>query len=414
VNLKIKHVAIIGGGVTGLTAADDLARMGVHVSIIEKTPFLGGHAIQLSCKATDACVKCGACVAEEKLYRASQHSQVDFYTDTTITEASAGSAFLLSYETRSPMIHSEKCNGCGLCLQKCPVKGALLRGKAPRSGANVAIRRELCRYFDNAACTLCRDVCPQGAITFADQRQSGRLQVDAVLLATGFLLHDPSAKPFGYNRLVDVVTNLEAERILREHAFLKRPSDGRIPDHIAFIQCVGSRDASIGHPWCSKICCGSSLRMARLVQSRQPRTRVTFFYIDVQTFGKDFRKFNEQCRSTIEFVRAIPGDIFPTADERLQVVYFDPDTHASVESMFDMVILSAGLTPSADNVGLAHMFNWSLAPTGFMQSRGNLDDPRFGVFMAGAAQAPMTIAESVSSAGHAVWQIIEYLTTQQE
>jgi heterodisulfide reductase subunit A len=407
--LNEKHVAIIGGGVAGLTAADELARRGVRVSLIEKTPFLGGQAIQLACKATDTCVKCGACVVEDKLLRACQHSHVDFYMGTIVRQVSTGRVFGLDYEIRTPMVDVQKCDGCGLCFQKCPVAGALVAGHAPRRGPYVAIRRELCRAFDDAACTLCRDACPCGAITLSDQSENGHLSVDAVLVATGFKPYNPAEKSFGYSQFADVVTNLEAESILRTYTLLKRPSDGKLPGRIAFIQCVGSRDAKLGHSWCSKICCGSSLRMARLVQARQPQTQVTFFYIDIQTFGKDFQEFYAASQNAIGFVRAIPGDIFQIADGRLQVVYFDPESHESVESRFDMVILSAGLTPAADNAELVRLLNWNQSASGFIQPRQEHPDPPAGVFVAGSAMGPMTIAESVGSAGQAVWQIVDYI-----
>ena len=408
-NLRDKHVAVIGGGVAGLTAADDLARCGVSVSIVEKSPFLGGQAIQLVCKATDGCVKCGACVAEEKLLQASSHPNVVFLTATSITGFSAGSPIVLDFESHSPLINADKCNGCGICFAKCPVAGTLMLGNAPRLGPYVAIRRELCRFFDHAACTLCRDACPQGAITLSDRNRSGRLKVDAILLATGFSPHNPSEKPYGYSRFRDVVTNLDAERILREQAMLKCPSNGRLPERVAFIQCVGSRDTKLGHPWCSKFCCGSSLRMAAMILSRQPDTHVSFYYIDVQRFGKDFKQVYEACRNRIEFIRAIPGDIFQTDAGRLQVVYFDPATHESKESEFDMVVLSAGMTPAAGSKDLVQMLNWRLADTGFLESSGDATGQSEGIFVAGAASGPMTIAESVASAGHAAWQILDYL-----
>ncbi|WP_319407363.1 4Fe-4S binding protein [uncultured Desulfosarcina sp.] len=247
-NLENKHVVVIGSGVAGLTAVDALATWGAQVSLIEKTPFLGGHAIQLNCKATDACVKCGACVAEDRLLRATRHPHVAIYPGTQIETVGGPPPYRIAYRTHSPMVNADRCNGCGICIQKCPVPGAILQGRAPRVGSYVAIRRDLCRYFDNAACSLCRDICPRGAITLRSRARSGSLQADAIFLATGFAPYNPSDKPYGYGRFQNVITSLDAERLLREHAVMKRPSDGRPAVHIAFIQCVGSRDAQSGHP----------------------------------------------------------------------------------------------------------------------------------------------------------------------
>lgn len=151
------------------------------------------------------------------------------------------------------------------------------------------------------------------------------------------------------------------------------------------------------------------MRMARLVQTRQPKAQVTFFYIDIQTFGKDFSDFYASAQQNMTFVRAIPGDIFKTTDERLQVVYFDPRTNQPIESQFDMVVLSAGLTPEKDNTRLLQMFNLNPAADGFVQKRVQQAAPAAGVFVAGSALGPMTITQSVGSAGQAAWQILNYL-----
>ena len=410
-NIDHKHVAVIGAGVTGLTATDALAGWGVHVSLFEKTPFLGGHAIQLNCKATDACVKCGACVAEDKLLRATRHPTVEVFTGTQIETITGQRPFQIAYRTHSPLVNADQCNGCGVCLQKCPVPGAILRGHAPRVGPYVAIRRDLCRYFDNAACTLCRDACPQGAIGLSSQAQTGTMRADAIFVATGFTTYNPSNKPYGYSRFQNVITSLDAERLLREHAVMKRPSDGRPAGRIAFIQCVGSRDAQLGHPWCSKICCGSSLRMARLIQSRQKDAQITFFYIDVQTFGKDFQSFYLNARENIAMIRAIPGDILRTDTDELEVIYFDPETNASKESLFDIVVLSVGLLPAEDNGPMARILDWTLDESGFLPRHGSDRHPApEGIYTAGAAMGPMTIAESVSSAEKTVYDMVRYLT----
>ena len=341
-NLDHTHVAIIGAGEAGLTAADALAGLGVHVSLFEKTPFLGGHAIQLNCKATDSCVKCGACVAEDKLLRATRHPQVEIHTGAKIESITGGRPYQVAYRT---------------------------------------------------------------------QAQSGRMQADAILVATGFTPYDPSDKPYGYGRFPNVITSLDAERLLREHIVMKCPSDGRPARRIAFIQCVGSRDARLGHPWCSKICCGSSLRMARLIQSRQEDAQITCFYIDVQTFGKDFQPVYRSVRDNITMIRAIPGDILRTETDELEVIYFDPETNASKEVLFDIVTLSVGLIPAENNRPMAQILGWSQDENGFMPCHGSDRHPApKGIYTAGAAMGPMTIAESVSSAEKTVYNMVRYLT----
>lgn len=404
------HVVVIGAGVCGLTAAHELAGLGMGVSLIEKTPFLGGHAIQLNCKATDECVKCGACLAEEKLLQATRHPNIEIHTGAQIESVSAQNPYQITCRIHSPLVNADRCNGCGICFQKCPVPGTILQGRAPRVGPYVAIRRDLCRYFNNAACTLCRDICPQEAISLDAGSQSSSLQADAIIAATGFAPYNPSDKPYGYGRFQNVVTNLDAERMLREDVVMKCPSDGREARRIAFIQCVGSRDTVLNHPWCSKICCGSSLRMARLIQSRSEKCHITFFYIDIQTFGKDFQQFYNQAKNNIDMVRAIPGDIYSTEKDELKVIYFDPESKASNEALFDVVILSAGLLPSHDNEQMSQLLGCSLDTDGFMlsgnQAGNHVPD---GIFIAGAALGPMSIAESISSAEKAVFDATKHL-----
>ena len=344
-----KHVVVVGAGVAGMTASDDLARSGLRVSLFEKTPFLGGHAIQLTCKATDACVKCGACVAEEKLLRATGQSDVGVYVSTEIQSITGNGPFNIAYRSHSPQLTT--------------------------------------------------------------QAKSGELKADAVLLATGFAPYDPSDKPYGYGQFENVITSLDAERLLREHKVMKRPSDGKRARRLAFIQCVGSRDTQLGHPWCSKICCGSSLRMARLIQSRQNDIDITFFYIDVQTFGKDFQRFYAQVSENVDMVRAIPGEITRTDQNELNVVYFDPDSHTSKDAVFDVVVLSVGLLPCPDNRRIGQILGWPPDQTGFLNPHHSAQHSApAGIFASGAVVGPMSIAESVSSAEKAVFDIVRYLS----
>ena len=405
-----KHVAVIGAGVAGLTAADLLSDWGVQVSLIEKSPFLGGHAIQLNCKATQACVKCGACVAEEKLQRVTGHADLSILTGATVEAVSGETPYALDYAVHSPLVNADRCNGCGICGQKCPVPGAILQGRAPRVGSYVAIRPDLCRYFDDAACTLCQETCPQKVIHLSAAPLSGTIMADAVVLATGFMPYNPTGKPYGYGLYPNVITSLDAERRLRENGLLTRPSDGRAVKRLAFIQCVGSRDARLGHTWCSKICCGSSLRMARLIQSRQTNVEIDFFYIDTQTFGKDFDLFYRQAREGITMVRAIPGEVRAAGSDELTVIHFDPQSGESRESLFDIVVLSVGLLPSPDNQRLARLFGLAMEENGHLPaSAAKGPDHPAGIFTAGATSGPMTIAQSVASAEKTVFDLVRYL-----
>ncbi len=343
-NPREKQVAIVGAGVAGLAAADEIARWGVNITLLEQGPSVGGHAARFNCKALGECVTCGACLANERRLHLANKQNVSILTGVRITGIQCAASFTIRYQLTE------------------------------------------------------------------DRNPAGELKADALLLTTGFKPYDPSDKPYGYGRFPNVLTLLDAEGRLQRHGHLSCPSDGQPPERIAFIQCVGSRDSRIGHPWCSKICCGAALRMARLIQQRRPQTAVTFFYIDVQTFGKNFQQYYDQTRRQVRMVRAIPGDIVQTEAQRLQVAYFDPDTRKALEAPFDMVILSAGIAPRPDNAILADMLGMPLAQSGFFLSHASQETGKgAGVFTAGAALGPMSIAESIDSAGKAVWDLLNYL-----
>ncbi|MFZ3048174.1 MAG: FAD-dependent oxidoreductase [Desulfatirhabdiaceae bacterium] len=236
-------------------------------------------------------------------------------------------------------------------------------------------------------------------------------EVDAVILATGFKPFDPSQKPYGYGRFPNVLTNLDLEDMLRQTGKVIRPSDKRIPETMAFIQCVGSRDITLNHLWCSRICCASALRMARRIQHIQAGIEVTFFYIDVQTFGKNFEQVYPDIKSRIRQIRAIPGDIAKTADDRLRIGFFDPTERIYREDIFDLAVLSVGMTPSVDHGSLKKMFPISLNRFGFISEQQNQGNGP-GIFTAGSALQPMGIAESIASGSRAAAQVMDWLSVE--
>lgn len=341
-----KEALIIGGGVAGLSAALGLSQLGLRSVLVDRQAYLGGYAAQYACKATTACVKCGACVVMEKIVRATEDPNIEVLTGGRIERISRNEGF------------------------KVVIAQAAADGQT---------------------------------------RQQTR-ETAAVILACGFKPYDPENKPYGYKRFANVVTNLDLERMLRQNSVPLRPSDGAAPARLAFVQCVGSRDAKLGHLWCSKVCCASALRMARLIKMRRPTTELTFFYIDVQTFGQTFQRFYDDVRKEVRMIRAIPGDVFRTPDDRLTVVYYDFETAQSLEEPFDMLVLSIGITPAADARELAAMLGLPTGASAFIPvaaNRGLAEAP--GVFAAGTVCGPANIADSVAAGDRAAQAAAAYL-----
>ena len=238
---------------------------------------------------------------------------------------------------------------------------------------------------------------------------------DAVVMATGFEPFNPVKKPYGYKVFKNVITNLELEGILKINGNAVRPSDGAPPDKIAFIQCVGSRDSKLNHLWCSKICCASALRMARVIKTRKPETSVTFFYIDIQGSGKDFEALYEKAREDFRMIRAIPGDIYKTEDDRIKTSFFDCLSKKNIEEVYDMIVLSVAMIPGQGTTKLAEILGIIPCDTGFVGSCENNDIAGAGgVFVAGTAGGPLSIAESITHAVKTAWDVVKYIKTRDQ
>jgi heterodisulfide reductase subunit A len=200
--------------------------------------------------------------------------------------------------------------------------------------------------------------------------------------------------------------------MLREKGEVVRPSDNAVPDAIAFIQCVGSRDHQLQHGFCSQVCCGYAMRMAEAMYHRHPEVKISIFYMDIQNCGKNFGEFYERCKNHIRFVRFMPGDIFQGEQDRLIVFYGDEKDGHAVRETFDLVVLSVGIMPGSSNASLAEMLNLDLDGLGFFAWANALDKTstnQRGIFLAGTAQGPKDIADSMAQAGQAAQRVAEYL-----
>jgi heterodisulfide reductase subunit A len=258
-----------------------------------------------------------------------------------------------------------------------------------------------------------QDVIPEGAVEFGQLGFSGDLEVDAVILASGFQPFDAQKKgTYGFKKFNNVITGLDLERIKREKGAVVRPSDGKAPQKIAFIQCVGSRDEHLGNLWCSQVCCPYALRMAGDVKYKNADAEITVFYMDIQNTGKDFPRFYEKCKSDFRFVRNIPVDVFPIEDDRLSIRYMNEEDGVAVEEEFDLLVLSVGIMPSPDNQNLSELLGISLDEDGFFAAVDTLNRTstlKDGIFLAGTVEGPRNIPASMAHAGQAASEAMKYL-----
>lgn len=237
------------------------------------------------------------------------------------------------------------------------------------------------------------------------------ISVDAssIILATGFKPFDAGEKPrFGYGRVKGVITGFELDQMLRADNF--DFNEGEKPlRSVAFIQCVGSRDPRIGRNYCSRVCCGYALRLARLLRNRFPEIEPSMFYMDIQTFDRDFEHRLEIARKEVRLIRAIPAEIRSGSDGRPELIYHGPNDEKLYES-FDMVVLSIGISPNPAVAGLAQLLEVPLNEDAFLGVNGDkVTTGSSGVFVAGAAQGPKSIEESVSHAILTAANVASYL-----
>jgi heterodisulfide reductase subunit A len=405
---KKEQVLVIGAGVAGLTAAQELAQMGVHVLLIERGPFIGGHAAYFTCKATDKCAKCNYCLVQARLKETSRDNGFELRLRTEVEAIERnGKIFQVSFRSGPEIIDPEKCTDCGLCYEKCP-EGAIIAAPSPHLHPFYAIDPFKCTDLQDKEKRSCQSVCPEGAINFDEEEEIGSRQVDGVLLAIGYEPFDPrEIKRFNFQQFKNVVTEMDLERVLRLQGDIYRPSDNALPKSMAFIQCVGSRDPHLNHDYCSRVCCGYALRMALRIIHVHPQIQITLFYMDIQNFGKDFEHYYEEARNSMRLIRGLPGDFYPTSNDTISLSFYDEETRKTITEDFDMVILSVGITPSASHGFFKDMLGLSLNQDGFFSAPDQTQNK--GIFVAGSAEGPMNVAESITHGKRAALEMAKYL-----
>ncbi|NIA07475.1 MAG: FAD-dependent oxidoreductase [Actinobacteria bacterium] len=406
-----KRILVVGGGITGVSAASQLASAGLQVHLIERGDHLGGQALEFGCKATDTCQQCNVCLALDRFRTISQISNVYTHLSSRLISVSPGpngSRYQATVFTQPLLIDPAKCIACGLCASICPAK--CISPATPALGSSYyAVDRSRCLALNGQDCSKCSEVCPTGAIDFSAGPHSRDLDVDAILLAIGYEPYDALGQgTYGYGSIPNVITGLDAERQLQDSTTLLRPSDSRPPTSVAFIQCVGSRTqetepSAFSGQYCSAVCCAYAMRISRLLAQKTPGAKVTIFYMDLQNFGKDYQSLYNDCHDRLCLIRSRPSRLSPADNDSVLVTYEDPQQSRVSRRAFDLVVLSIGIRPPADVRRFADMLNIDVDEHGFFDSSACY---RPGIFVAGTCTGPTDIAGSIDRATAASARII--------
>jgi heterodisulfide reductase subunit A len=416
-------VLVVGGGIAGVQAALDLANSGFLVHLVEKTAAIGGKMSQLD--KTFPTNDCSACILSPKLVECGRHRNINLLTlsDLVSLDGEPGS-FRAVVRQRPRYVDPAKCIACGLCAEKCPkkVSNDFNMGLGKRKAAYLsypqavplkyAIDPAHCIWINKPGrCGICAKECPSGAINFDEKVQEHELEVGAVVLALGFSRFNPSGLDFtGYGRLPNVVTSMEFERLLSPSGptkgHLERPSDGREPKKIAWLQCVGSRDINrAGHPYCSSVCCMFALKQSIMaMEHAHGDLASSIFFMDMRTHGKGFENYYSRAKDQgVRFHRARVHSVIPAADEgNLKIRYVNEEGKVNFED-YDMVVLSTGLQPYKQTIELAAMLGLELDADNFLKtdSFNPVATSRPGIYVCGAASEPKDIPQSVMEASAA-------------
>jgi len=421
----IKRAMVIGGGIAGITASIDIGNAGYEVLLVERLPSIGGHMLQLS--ETFPTLDCAQCTLTPKTVETGQHPRIRLHTYSEVVRVTGRVGnFSVQIRKKAAYVDWEKCTGCGLCQQKCPSRypsefdrrmglGKAIYTLSPQAVPNKpVINPDHCRYFLEKKCRVCEKICPVGAIHYQQEDRLIEEKVGAIVVATGFdLMPIERFGEYGYGEIPDVIDGLSFERLNSAsgptNGEIRRPSDGRIPKEVVFIQCTGSRDPERYMPYCSRVCCMYTAKHARLYKHKVHDGQVYIFYMDIRSTGKGYEEFIQQTMEEgILYLRGRVSRIFREG-EKIVVWGVDTLTGRKVEILADLVVLATAIVPHQEAKTLAQILGIHSDSYGFLTEAERKLKPvetnQEGIYLAGCVQGPKDIADTVAHANAAASKV---------
>lgn len=426
-----RRALVIGGGIAGIQAAVDIANAGVQVTLVEKQATIGGRMLQLS--ETFPTLDCAQCVMSPKMVEVTRHPNIKLMAYSEVKEVSGSVGnFKVTIQQRPTFVDPDKCKLCDDCTAVCPVvapneyefgltsRRAIYIPYAQAIPASYVLDENTCLGLNPIVCGKCKDVCEADAIDYDMRAKSVTEDYGAIVVATGFDLYDKDKLgEYGGGKVDDVLDGLQFERLCTAsgatHGHILRPSDHKEAKEVVFIQCVGSRDPAQHCAYCSKICCMYTAKHARLFKHHVPDGRAYVFYIDIRSGGKGYEEFVQR---TMEddgtvYLRGRVSKLH-RQDGKVRVMGTDTLTGQNIEIDADMVVLALAMVPSKGTAEIAKTLKIGRDKDGFLAEAHPklkpVESVTSGIFLAGAAQAPKDIPETVAQAGAAASKVIALLS----
>jgi heterodisulfide reductase subunit A len=425
---KVGAVLVIGGGISGMQSALDLADSGFRVYVLDKNPSIGGAMSQLD--KTFPTNDCAMCIMAPKLVETGRHQNIELITNSDLTKVQGEAGhFKISVTKRARKVDESKCTGCGICTQRCPVEVPDEYNKGLKNRKAIFIRYpqavppvhsidpEWC-----IGCGICETQCEADAISYSQDNSTQELDVGSIIVAPGFEEFDLSSKrqEYGWGHFPNVVSSLQLERMLSATGpyggMVLRPSDGELPKNVAFIQCVGSRDRSIGNPYCSSVCCMFAIKEAIIAKEHTPGLQPHIFFMDMRAFGKEFDEYYNHAKEEegIKFSKnnRIASVVEIPDNNNLKLNYIEEGELK--EGIFDLVVLSVGMDSAKYAKEIGEKLGIEL--NDYMFSETNIFSPiesnKPGIFVCGAFQEPKDIPDSVSQASGAAAKASDIIASE--
>jgi heterodisulfide reductase subunit A len=429
-----RRALVVGGGISGIQAALDLANSGFEVILVERNPSIGGHMIQLS--ETFPTLDCSQCILTPKMVEVSKHPNIKLMTYSEVQDVSGYVGnFKVKILKKPTYVDPAKCNLCDECTKVCPIvvpnefdlgltgRRAIYIPFPQAIPASYTLDDKNCPDpFTTIACGKCADVCKPKAIDYDQKPQIIEEEVGAIIVATGFDLYDKeNMAEYGFGKYADVLDGLQFERLCSAsgptQGQILRPSDHKEPKEVVFIQCSGSRDPENHCAYCSKICCMYTVKHAMLYKHHVHDGQAYIFYIDIRSGGKGYEEFVQRAVEE-DGVVYLRGKVSKVFEENGKIIVWGVDTLTGkhIEIAADMVVLAQAMRPSKGAQELAKKLKLALDKDGFLAEAHPklrpVESVTSGMFLAGAAQAPKDIPEAVAQASGAAAKAIAILSQE--